>query len=183
MNAPAPLAMKINVSECTVRPLLQLDPHVVQAYWQTLHVHDTLRRRMGDLINPLWEDILTLIQTQGRTMYHIVVPQDGEADLAVSDFSVQNGVGNAARVHFGFLPAGLSLKEKLALAKASIDFVFSWPEAPSALIGVTPVSNRAACIFALRSGFKKIAVLPGGARHLGQFEDAMISIYTHKETP
>jgi hypothetical protein len=162
-----------------IRPLLYLDKTQVQLYWQTLYMHDTLRFRLCDVNKPTWSDVLEMIVRMGKNMYHVVVE-----DEIVCDFMLEGFTGKAAQVHFSMHPNN-GFKHSLEIAEYVSDQILNhWKAAPDetyldTLYGLTPITNRAACIFALKTGFKKIGILPCGIKDRGKIVDAMLSI---KET-
>lgn len=148
-------------------PLLSLPKDQVEYYWQSLYMEGTLEKRMCDLINPTWSDVKDMIVRMGRSMYMI---QNQDNDL-VAEFMLENFTGNAAQVHFSMAPK-LSLGQMLQIGTEVSDLVTKG----MTLYGLTPVTNRPACLFVLKTGFKKLGILPEGIRDRGEVVDAMITV-------
>ena len=101
-----------------------------------------------------------------------------------AEFALCNFTGKAAQVHFSMHPDNKP-HYCLHLARVITDQILNeWseqgnPDAPFlySLYGLTPVTNRPACAFVRRVGFKKVGTLPMGQRINGnEFVDAMITI-------
>lgn len=164
-----------------ILPLMNIPPDVVELYWQTLYMENTLRFRLCDIIDPTFADVKNMIQRLGKQMYMIV---DMETKQAVGEFMLEGFTGKAAQVHFSMHPKN-TFKESIQLGTWCNDTVLAtWthPEDGSpylqTLYGLTPVTNRAACIFTLKTGYKKIGILPNGMRDRGEIVDAQIAIRT-----
>lgn len=90
-----------------------------------------------------------------------------------AEFLLEGFTGKAAMIHVSTHPKN-ELKYSLELGIGCSNLMIQ--HGFSALYGITPMTNRAACIFALKCGFKKIGILPQGILDRGVFADAMISI-------
>ena len=184
MNVQAPLATKTHVRDdlghapYTITPLLQLDAHQVQAYFQTLGVHDTLKYRFSDIDDPQWDSVLGVIRRMGRGMYLVL----DCAGSVCAEFTLENHTGQSAQSHFSNHPE-LSTRKRLEIGRHCVNYILTEWVSPDtkrpflrSLYGLTPLPNRAGCIFALKIGYKKLGVLPGGCTYMGKTEDAMISV-------
>lgn len=185
MNAPVEATAKvINRSERghTIAPLFSLPPDTVQLYFQTLAQHDTLKYRFPDIEDPQWWDIFEVIQRLGKGMY-ILLDND---DNPVAEFTLENFVGRSAQIHFSMHPE-IKMKERITISRfvqkfLLVDWINQKTNKPflKSIFGITPLSNRVACIFALKSGFKKMGILPGGCTYMGRTENAMVSYCTNE---
>jgi len=179
MNAPA------TATTLRVAPVLTLHPHVVQTYFQQMYMADTLKYRFSDIDDPTWSDALEVIQRMGQSMYMVMDVTPGQEDHPVAEFSLENFTGRSARTHFSTHP-NASSPERVRAGRFGSHYTLTrkHPETGEyffdSLYGLTPISNRAACIFAIKCGFKKTGVLPSGMMYLGQPEDCMISIATRE---
>ena len=158
-------------------PVIDIPEPIVLDYWQRLYNADLLKYRLCDVENPNPADAFTLPQ---QTMFMV---WDTDLKEIRAEFALTNFTGKAAMVHFSMHPENRP-QQSMHYARAVTDQVLnewrdSTEDAPYlyALYGLTPVTNRAACAFVRRVGFKKIGTLPMGQRSNGsEFVDAMITI-------
>ena len=161
-------------------PLYSLPPKKVENYWTDLFKAGYMESRLCDIEGPLFDNVVRLMNTHGRSMYFVSV--DGKL---VGEFTLDNFTGKAAQIHFSTHP-DLRFKDAVPLVRDVVDSIFDWTvkgkEEPylNSLYGITPVTNRAACIFVLKVGFEKQFILPSGMRDKGKVVDGMVSIYTRK---
>ncbi len=182
MNAPAtssPISYGADLPKYAAVPLLHLPVDQVQTYFQTLGVYDTLRYRFSDLDDPKWDDVIGIIQRVGKQMYMVL----DQYQRVVAEFMLEGFTGQSAQIHFSFHPELLTIQEKFEVGKYVLRTLFhDWTDPKTekpflqSVYGLTPLPNRVACIFALKAGFKKLGILPGGCKYLGGIEDAMISV-------
>jgi len=175
--------MTISVDNTTIYavfPVYELPESLIKEYWQRIKDADLLRHRLCDVFEPSVQDAMNLVDLMGSSMYFLV---NNNCEL-VAEFSLTNFTGKAAMVHFSMNPENKP-QQSLFYGRTATDQVLNqWgeqdnPAAPYlySLYGLTPVSNRAACAFVQRVGFKKIGTLPGGQRvNGGDCVDAMITI-------
>jgi len=183
MNAPvnSPEHLSSPTLEFSVVPLLHLEPHAVQFYFQRLYVADTLRYRFSDIVEPTWSDALEVIQRMGKQMY-MVLNQDDEI---LGEFTFENFTGKAAQSHFSTSP-DTDTKTRIAIGRFAAEYSLTRKRPDTdeyfldALFGLTPLTNRAACIFALKIGYKKQGILPSGMMVNGKPTDCMISVCTRE---
>ena len=184
MNAPAHSATRtvgISTPDHSIVPLLSQAQDKVQYYFQQLYAADTLKYRFSDLDNPQWLDVLEVIQRMGQGMYLVL---DCDSNL-VAEFTLESFTGQSAQLHFCMHP-DIDIQEKLVIARHTLEHILLHWINPStrqpflkSVYGLTPIPNRVACIFALKAGFKKLGILPGGCTYMGKTEDAMISVATN----
>lgn len=171
MNAQAP-----HIRQWNILPLSHCNVDQVQTYWQTLHMYDTLQYRLCDMVSPSWEDVKDMIVRMGQGMYCVF-----EDNKIVSEFALEHFTGHSAQVHFSMHPDN-SAKQNLRIAREVTDDILAlWKRKDDepflrSIYGLTPVTNRVACIFVQKVGFKKIGILPGGISDRGKVVDAMITI-------
>ncbi len=184
MNAPHihPDSPQLSSSTPALRvtPLLSIDAHEVQYYFQTLAVHELLEERFSDIESPTWSDVVAVITRMGQQMYLVV----NQKDRIVGEFMLENFTGRSAQVHFSMSPE-VSPKERLAAGKLGLRHTLHCPHPDrgyflDSIYGLTPLVNRAACGFALRAGLKRQGVLPSGMTYKGEPVDCMISVCTRK---
>lgn len=163
-------------------PALEIPESIVVHYWQRLLDSDLLRLRLCDCEDPTPLTALQMLySTLGQTMF--MVWDSGLKELR-AEFALTNFTGKAAMVHFSMHPENKP-QQSMHYARAVTDIILNeWGEKddPStpylhSLYGLTPVTNRAACAFVRRVGFKKIGLLPGGQKVNGsEIVDALITI-------
>jgi len=186
MNAPSQTATSStkpahnSPSAFCVTPLLTLLPDQVQYYFQRMSLEDTLKYRFSDIENPQWLDVLEVIQRLGKQMYF--VEEEGEL---LGEFTLEGFTGRAAQSHFSTSP-DIDTKKRIAIGRFAAEYTLT-RERPDgsgyfldALYGLTPLVNRAACIFALKIGYKKQGILPSGIIYNGKPTDCMISVCTRE---
>ncbi len=174
MNAP--LTPTSASQQFCVVPVLRLPPDTVQFYFQRMAVHETLQWRFTDIVDPQWEDVIGVIKRMGNHMFAVM-----KGDQMAGEFALENLVCRAAQGHFSTSP-DITTKERIHIGKEALKYIFSIPNKTTgepfldAVYGLTPLKNRAACMFALKIGFKKQGVLPSGAVWNKKPCDCMISV-------
>ncbi len=172
--------------EYKVFPLLHLHPDKVQYYFQRMYAEDTLKYRFSDIEDPAWSDALEVIQRMGNTMY-VVQHQDTEANTEdiLGEFTFENFTGRACQSHFSTSP-DIDTKTRIKIGRFAAEYSLTRKRLDTgeyfldALFGLTPLTNRAACIFAMKIGYKKQGILPSGMIVDGKPEDCMISTCTRE---
>lgn len=152
-------------------------------YWQRVDDAGLLAHRWCDVKDPTAESVIRLLRdlpALARFMFMLFNEQKG----LVAEFTLTNFTGKAAMVHFSMAPEN-SPQESMHYARTTTDIVLNeWgdgdkPDAPFlySLYGLTPVTNRTACAFVRRVGFKKVGILPMGQKVNGsESVDALITI-------
>ena len=165
---------KIHIYRIGVLPLAKVPNDVIQEYWQSLYMEGWLDSRLCDVDNPTWSDVVEMIVRMGSQMYCVM-----DSDKMVAEFMLENFTGRAAQIHFSCSPRSTPQMNLYTAREASRIILEEWkgPDGPylDTLYGLTPVTNRVACIFTLKVGFKKIGILPNGMRDRGKIVNAMIS--------
>jgi len=157
-------------------PAKTLDYTKGLAYWKDLEKSDRLKYRMCDISTPNMEAVHRLLWYHGHNLYYVQMQDD-----IVGEFMLNNFTGKAAQIHFSTHPK-LHMKVGIPLIKSVIEDIFKWKSSDTeepyllSLYGLTPVTNRAACIIVLKVGFKKKGILPGGMWFLGKPVDAMFTV-------
>lgn len=151
-------------------PLFDLDSAVVEEYWQALIAAGTLKYRFCNCENPDWQTVLHTIVACGNNMY-CEVDEDGKV---VAEFLIEHFTGASAQIHFSMHP-DLLTRYALTIAREASGQIMITRKLKS-LFGLTPLPNRAACIFIQKVGFKKVGILPGGLTYLGTTVDALITV-------
>lgn len=132
-------------------------------------MHDTLKYRLANVTDPAWDSVVRMITNMGKTMFMLK-----DDNRIVAEFMLENFSGEAAQIHFSMHPDNPT-QYSYKVAKAGIDALLVQPGLKT-LFGLTPLKNRAACLFNLKIGFKKLGVLPKGITYLGSAEDAMVCV-------
>ena len=152
---------------------------VVQYYWQTLAMHDTLKYRLSDIDDPSWSDVLKMIRTFGQHMYMVI---DENEFRVVGEFMLENFTGKSAQVHFSMHPEN-TLSESLIICRHGLTQVLSrWKDKKDdtqplfdSLFGLTPMDNRRACLFILKAGFRKLGIVRSACQYRGHICDGLIT--------
>ncbi|MCK5922767.1 MAG: hypothetical protein KAG66_17625 [Methylococcales bacterium] len=162
-------------------PSAGLPVDMVEDYWASLDYHDTLKYRWSDEKLPTTKMATNQSMTASH-MYSMVSMPEG---LVVSEFSLGPFSGRCAQVHFSMHPSlgtdvSLELSEKIADSLLQYWPDMAHPDEPmlQSIFGITPKSNRAACIFIQKVGFKSLGVMPGGTQYLGETDDALLTLKT-----
>lgn len=140
----------------------QLHRDQLQYYWQQLYMHDLLRWRFPEIAEPTWTDVQQIIGRHGENMYYLV---NREQEI-LTEVTLEHAEFKLARLHFSISP-GLRPEEKLFVGKfVPWQILMRWKNKQNepfleTLIGMTPRSNRAACIFVKKCGFSPLATIPG----------------------
>ena len=176
-----PLAFELEGFEYNIIPQLHTDIETLCEYWQAMEAADTLKYRWAAMEEPTWRKAIGALNEKVSLMFSILDWQDE----MVAEFALENFTGKAAQIHFSMRPSN-DTKTNLLLANTVIGLILErWKSAvdPSkpyleTIYGLTPVLNRVACLFVLRSGMKKVGILPNGVDYLGEVCDALVTIRT-----
>ena len=133
----------------------------LQYYWQLLAMHDMLALRFPDIENPTWTDVQQVIGRNGQNMYYLV---NSEGEI-LTEVTLDHTLGKTALLHFSISPL-LHPHKKLLLGRfMPWQILTQWKDSNGepfveTLLGMTPVSNKAACRFVRKCGFTPIATVP-----------------------
>ena len=158
----------------------ELDPHKVEEYWQVLYMHDLLKHRLCDKVDPTWQDVYVMLCT--RDVYYMVLE-----DKIVGEFALDYLSGKMIAAHFSLHPTELCLRKKIRVGRhACMLALRTWKKDDgsryvSTLVGLIPVQNRAAIKFAEKVGFTNIGVLPSAQHYLGKLTDAQFLVMSTGE--
>ncbi len=167
-----------------IRTMSAFPKHEIQTYWQTLAMHDTLKYRINDIANPLWDDVQKILSNESY-IHTYVKDMNEDNPRIVGECMLEGFKGSSAKLHFSLLP-GTTPEEKKEITHRTLDLLlqcFDGTEGGptvTTLYGVTPLLNRVACIYVLRSRFTKLAVLPDAEIHNGKVCDAMLTVLTRE---
>lgn len=179
MTAPLKLDKTIRI-ELDFLHIFNLRIRDVKRYWEELEEKDTLKYRLSSCPDPHWDDVIKLMRQHKNHMYMAV--EDG---IVKGEFMLEAFTGKAAQIHFSMQP-GLPYKDTLRICRSACDAVLGqWKDTNGdrflhSLYANIAVSNRASCLTALKSGFKKLGMLPSGmyiARH-NRHEDGTLLVRT-----
>jgi len=163
-------------------PAARVHPQLLYRYWHDMIEADTLKYRLCDTEDPGWEDVKSMIanNTPSFNVY------DKSRMSLTADFMFANFSGRAAQIHMSMHP-GNDTRYSLELARTVTDHILEkWERNDGgnyldSIVGLTPTTNRAACIFVQKVGFRKVAVIPSGIEDRGRIVDAMMTIKTRGE--
>lgn len=150
----------------------------VRAYWEALKEADTIKYRLCDIADPGYDEVAIMYSNPALNCFVII---DTKTLFVKGEFMLENFTGRSAQVHFSMHPDN-GFKESIAIGTWANDTALATWKHPEggpyvkSLFGLTPMSNRVACLFIQRCGYKKIGVLPSGITDRGEVVDAMISI-------
>jgi len=187
----------VDPEESIAVPLYSLPPKDVFSYWEDLKNSARLEMRLCDTSDPDMDDVKRMIEMNGPHMYHVIFPHTSTRTPShmpshmstpiAAEFMLNNFTGKAAQIHFSVHPL-LHIRKGLPLVKHIVHSIFTWRVKNSpreayldSLYGLTPVTNRAACLYVLKVGFKKRFVLPHGMWDKGKPVDAMVTTFTRED--
>ena len=155
-------------------------------YWVPLDAAGLLRYRFNDSSSPCAEEAL-MYQRQSQHIYSktdCFVVVETLSSKIVAEVAVSDMTGKAGQFHFSVLDSN-STSLNNYLGTAISDFVLNSMTSRggpyvNTLFGLTPVLNRAACFLVLRSGFKKMGILPSGCLFATEICDAMVTTKLRK---
>ena len=155
-------------------------PYLID-YWTALYDANLLRHRLCDTKKPTLKDVNDMLADPTVLTFNVFDPERNEL---TAEFALTSFTGKAAQVHFSMHPDNKPQYSMMLAREVTDKILNEWseqehPDAPFlySLFGLTPVTNRPACAFVRRVGFKKVGTLPGGQRVNGsEFVDAMITI-------
>ncbi len=179
MNAPVAQQVKYKL-----QPLLSLPQDKVQGYWQTLHMHDQLKYRLGDVKDPAWSDVHAMILRRGQDIYCGV---DKDENI-VGEIFISAMIGRAIQMHFSVHP-DLPRKEKLKVCReGAVEILHGWRMSENeklpyvdTLFGMIPVQHKAAIRFAEDIGYKRQGILPRSVLWMYSWSDAAIVTLTRED--
>ena len=156
-----------------IYPVSRFTPKQVEYYWQTLYMHDSLKFRICDVVNPTWADAKDMIMRMFKTMWCI---WDEEKQRITCEFMLESFTGKAAQIHFSMHPEN-DFKYSLQIGQGVTDEILNEWQYPDlhTLFGLTPETNRAARLFIHRVGFKTVGRLPAGMYDRGKLVNAVIT--------
>ena len=159
-----------------IAPALSLNRGYVDDYWLALEKADTLRFRLCDLTKPRYKDVINMYRNKHLQCFMVF---NVKQQKVVAEFMLENFMCLTAQVHFSMHPDN-DFKTNIHLASWATDQVLDlWVRQSKkpfldALYGLTPATNRVACIFVLKAGFKKIGYLHNAIKDRGKIVEAMI---------
>ena len=133
----------------------------LQYYWQLLAMHNMLALRFPDIKEPTWTDVQQIVWRNGQNMYYLV---NSEGEI-LTEVTLDHTLGKTALLHFSISPL-LHPRKKLLLGRfLPWQILTQWTDDNGApyvetLLGMTPVSNKAACRFVKKCGFTPMAIVP-----------------------
>lgn len=160
---------------------------LVQEYFQVLYMYDLLKDRFYDTKNPTWSDVEQIIRYRGPGMF-FVFDTEKDSGVPIAEFTLDFPTGKANMIHFSVHP-DLPWSEVIKTMKFGVWSVLTqWKRKDGspyslALSGLTPLRLRPACISVLKTGFRKLGVVPGAAYFANDntYEDCQLVLLTRDE--
>lgn len=159
-------------------------PKEVLKFSLAMERENLLKYRFPDDPEITHEQYIEIMQDYPST-YLIIETGTGKV---VSEITLNHFSGKSARLHFAVNPEN-SYKLNLYLGKTFTDIILNyWTTGRvkynsylDTLIGVTAIDNVKACAYVLRTGFKKVGIIPDSLPYLYSITDAMLSIKTREK--
>lgn len=152
-------------------------------YWVALENADTLKYRWCDMKNPTAVEVTDRLVDLDH-MYNVI---DCTTLKVVADFALDTFTGKSAQVHFSIHPDVDGYVKRQMFDMVSDHILKYWKDIVNfkesyldTLFGLTPVGNRVACVFVLRSSFNKLGILPSGTKYMGKTDDALVTYKTRQ---
>jgi len=172
----------LHIPSCyLIVPAIGLSNKAIKSFWEALERADTLKYRWSDTPGITSQEAFSLSIEQTH-MYHVI---DSATGAIVAEFALDTFTGKAAQVHFSMHPDNDSALNWYLFDAVSDQILYYWKALENldqpyldTVFGLTPVANRAACLFVLKSKFKKIGVLPRGSHYLGSIVDSLVTAKT-----
>lgn len=162
---------------CFIAPAFGFDKGLVDDYWLALEEAGTLQFRLCDINKPHYSDVINMFQNKYLQHYNVY---DTIKQQLVGEFMLENFMGRAAQIHFSMHPDN-RFTDSINLAIWVGDQILNkWTNTETkkpfldSIYGLTPATNRVACIFVLKAGFKKIGYLYNSIKDRGKIVEAMI---------
>lgn len=161
-------------------PSVGLSRDSIRSYWQILSDSNRLQGRWGDTRpEDLNVDSITDYSIATANTYFVVETVTGRL---IGEFALDMFTGKAATMHFSMNPYNSpSFNRDIGILVTDC-VLNNWNNVVNleesyldTLIGVTPVDNRAACIYLRRAGFKPIGTIASGTKYEGEVTDALLS--------
>ena len=174
--------LELGLTDCfMVIPTLGVPAEELYSYFSDLEKADTLKYRFSDTPGITTQEAYDHIITVGNT-YGVLDTADGKL---VAEFALDTFTGRAAQVHFSMHPGNDFAVNRYLFDAVSDQILMQWKVLGDlsipyldTLFGLTPVGNRVACIFVLKSKFEKIGILPHGTNYLGDTVDSLVTAKT-----
>lgn len=168
----------------TILPQRQTPNGMAVTYWKAIADADLLKLRMCDCQDPDIDDVVSMLARHPDTVYYII---DLSQDMIAGEFIITPVVGKIGTVHFSSNPK-IPFKLSVALGAWCTDKVLNeWrvrdtSDEPylTSLVGLTPALNRRACLYVIKTGFKRVMEIPNGCHHEGVLSPALMTIKYRK---
>jgi len=161
-----------------VVPTAALPAEVLEEYWGSLYQADTLKYRWSDMADPKPSKSVNHV-TNTPHCYNVI---DIDSGFLVADFSLGPFTGKAAQVHFSMRPGQPTALSLFLAEEVSNTILYQWKDVINledsfldTIFGITPVDNRAACIFIRKAGFKPMGTLASGTKYLNEVTDGLLT--------
>ncbi len=180
MRGPISAFENLDINTAIAVPMLTVDFDTVSKYWDDLRSSGRLWFRLCDVPQePRLRDIYRLFHQHAPNMYVVRWGQQIAGEFMLTTFT-----GRAAQIHFSTHPE-LHIRQGVPLVRKIVKDLLHWKEKGNpdryyldTLYGLTPVMNRAACLYVLKVGFKKMFTMPSGINFKGHVTDAMVTLAT-----
>jgi len=172
-------------------PVHHCIPLEVEKYWKDLDKAGRLEPRWYAERDPGWPCVYnTILAIQKGTYPALMYMLMNDDRQIIAELTLDNILGKAAQSHFSVHP-DLSYSDTIDVGKDAVAIILtamveSATKEPMlyTLYGLTPLSNKAACILALKTGYKKMGVLPKSAHLINQgglYDDCQMSLITRDD--
>jgi len=176
---------KLGISDTyVVLPIEAITKEQLYQYWRALELADTIKYRWSDISSPTAKQV-TEYCIANPTHKYIVV--DVDTGTTKADFSLGPFTGKAAQVHFSMCPTNTTNLNIFLADEITNCILYQWKDVNDleevfldTIFGLTPVSNRPACLFIRKAGFKAIGTLISGTKYLNEVDDALLTMKTRK---
>lgn len=168
-------------------PSMAIHPEDSRAYWDMLEEADVIKYRLCNVVNPdadYAEEYSNWILNNGDESYQFYIV-DAAYGTIVAELVLDNYMGASAQLHFSINPNNSPELNAFLGNQVTDTILYNWKDTKGlggfyldTLYGLTPVDNRPACIFVLKSGMSKIGTLPNGSKYMGDVCDSMITYKT-----
>lgn len=153
-------------------------------YFEKLEEANLLEDRLSEHKNPTVQSFVDLLQREGNKFYFVI---DRVRREIVGEFNISDTLSEVGLVHFSMSPVVKANEVFHIIRNITNDILLKWKKRDSdepylqALVGMTPVENKRACLVIQRCGFKKIATVPFAGRYKNECCDGLFTIKRRDE--
>ena len=151
---------------------------IIYRYFRDLRKAGTLKYRFSDVEHPGLDTVREVISRMHQHMYLVM---SRITNKPLGEFTLEGFTGRSAQAHFSTHPDA-DTNTRIDIGRYALSHTLTRRNKETkefyldSLYGLTPLKNRAACIYALKIGYKKQGILPSGMMYEGKPEDCQISV-------